>query len=260
MSPGTPHIDTCFYCGTDITWNPQYMSRQFSEFALCLTCFADGNFPGDVSSRDFVLIAGVPRKDRNEFEKAENETWTDEELLKLLEGIEKYDLSWYNIAEHVGTKSAQQCLYRFYQYSIDDDILYKSFCRESQTESIFWRTVVAQSSNPLMTFLSSLCSTCPDIAAEAAKSALRFLGGKSKEQHIDLRVLTMQAALEAFNGAIDCAESLIEAESSFIKNLVYMLSERQLERVGLKMKLLEDFTNHQRNLKEPKIPDHKDLI
>ena len=248
--------DTCFHCGADITWNSQYLSRQFTEFSLCLTCFADGNFPADMSSRDFDHIQGVPRWELDESEKVE-ESWTDEELLKLLEGVEKYDLSWYNIAENVGTKSAKQCLYRFYQYNIDDDIIYKSLCRETQTDSDLWRTVVGQSSNPLMTFLSSLCSTCPDLAAETAKCALKYLGDKSKEKNVNIRALTLQAAIVAFNGAIDCAKSQTDAESSHIKQLVYQLSEKQMERVALKLKMLEDFTNHQRNLKEPKIPEQK---
>jgi hypothetical protein len=247
-------IDVCFHCGADITWNSQYLSRKFSEISLCLTCFADGKFPADICSRDFDHVQGVPRRELDASEKVD-ELWTDEEILKLLEGVEKFDLSWYNIAEQVGTKSAKQCLYRFYQYNIDDDIIYKSLCGESQTDSDLWRTIVGQSSNPVMTFLSSLSSTCPDLAAEAAKCALRFLGDKAKEKNMNIRALTLKTALAAFNGAVECAKSQIDEESSYIKQLVYQLTEKQLERVGLKLKLLEDFTNHQRNLKEPKIPE-----
>ena len=219
-------------------------------------CFADGRFPADMSSRDFVYVSGVPKKENDDYIEKTDENWTVEEILKLLEGIEKYDLSWYNISENVGTKSAQQCLFRFYQDSIDDNILLDSLCNESQSDSDLWRTIVGQSSNPLMTLLSSLCSFCPYMASESAKSALKFFGENLKDKNVDMRKLTLQAAIVAFDSALEYARSCMEEESNLVMNRVYQLSEKQIERVTLKLKLLEDFVNHQRN-SEPKIPEQQ---
>lgn len=56
---------------------------------------------------------------------SENDTdkWTDEETLLLLEGIEKYNDNWDDIAGHVATKSKAQCIYHFIQLPVKDGLL-----------------------------------------------------------------------------------------------------------------------------------------
>ena len=209
-----------------------------------------------MSSRDFVFVKGILQKPDDSLEDVDS-NWSEEELLKLLEGVEKYDLSWYNIAENVGTKSGQQCFYRFYQYLIDDDILFNDRIKESQSDSDLWKTIVGQSSNPLMTFLSCISNICPYMAAEAAKSALRFFGEQVKESNPNMRLLTLKAANMAFDASLEYAKACQDEESNKIKFQVYQLTEKQIERESLKLKLLEDFTNHQRIPKDQKIPEQK---
>ena len=49
--------------------------------------------------------------------------WSDQELLLLLEGVEMYEDDWARIEEHVGTRSAQQCIRKFLALPIEDPYL-----------------------------------------------------------------------------------------------------------------------------------------
>jgi len=53
----------------------------------------------------------------------DSDKWTDEETLLLLEGIEKYNDNWDDIAGHVGTKSKAQCIYHFIRLPVEDGLL-----------------------------------------------------------------------------------------------------------------------------------------
>jgi SWI/SNF related-matrix-associated actin-dependent regulator of chromatin subfamily C len=54
---------------------------------------------------------------------SDSDKWTDEETLLLLEGIEKYDNNWDDIAGHVKTKSKAQCIYHFIRLPVEDGLL-----------------------------------------------------------------------------------------------------------------------------------------
>lgn len=53
----------------------------------------------------------------------DSDKWTDEETLLLLEGIEKYNDNWDDIAGHVATKSKAQCIYHFIRLPVEDGLL-----------------------------------------------------------------------------------------------------------------------------------------
>lgn len=53
----------------------------------------------------------------------DGDSWTDQETLLLLEGIEKYNDNWNDIAEHVGTKSKAQCIHHFIRLPVEDGLL-----------------------------------------------------------------------------------------------------------------------------------------
>lgn len=53
----------------------------------------------------------------------DNENWTDQETLLLLEAIELYNENWNEITEHVGSKSKAQCITHFLRLSVEDGIL-----------------------------------------------------------------------------------------------------------------------------------------
>lgn len=53
--------------------------------------------------------------------------WTDQETLLLLEGIELYNENWDQIADHVGSKSKEQCLLHFIRLPVEDSFIEENF-------------------------------------------------------------------------------------------------------------------------------------
>lgn len=113
----------CHQCGVDCT-RIYYHSSQSDQgskakYDLCPSCFADNRFPADHTASQYM--------------KMENETytsildrdapWSDAEILRLLEGLERFDDDWGEIAEHVGTRTREECVLQFLQLDIEDKYL-----------------------------------------------------------------------------------------------------------------------------------------
>ena len=109
-----------------------------------------------------------------------DDDWTDQETLLLLEAIEMYDDDWNAIEEHVGSRTAQQCIRKFLELPIEDPYL--------QTEGSigplrFGRVPFEQADNPVMSVVAWLAGVMgPGVASQAAKTALHNLtDGKPEE-------------------------------------------------------------------------------
>lgn len=81
---------------------------------LCLDCFHDGRYVAGHSSLDFVKVNSMKGSSC-----PDGESWTDQETLLLLEGMQQYNENWNEIAEHVGTKSKAQCILHFVRLPVD---------------------------------------------------------------------------------------------------------------------------------------------
>lgn len=106
-------------------------------------CFEQGLFPSNFQSSNFIKIT----------EEKESESWSEQEILLLLEGIEMYgsfDLinnsninqvnsnangQWIKISEHVGSKSKEQCMVKFIQLPIEDRYLNKLIDKKSDKDT-----------------------------------------------------------------------------------------------------------------------------
>lgn len=91
-----------------------YQSQKEIDILLCLDCFHEGRFIAGHSSLDFVKVSSM--KDYGDLD---GDTWTDQETLLLLEGMQLYNEKWNQIAEHVGTKSKAQCILHFVRLPLD---------------------------------------------------------------------------------------------------------------------------------------------
>ena len=102
-----------------------------------------------------------------------DDAWTDQEILLLLEGVELFDDDWSAIEEHVGTRSAQQCIRKFLQLPIEDPYV----TAEGDMGPLrFARIPFEQADNPVMSVVAFLAGVIsPGVAAEAAKTALHEL-------------------------------------------------------------------------------------
>ena len=97
-------------------------------FNLCGACFFSGALPDGTSSASFaraevVDAAGAgadAAEDEEEDEDDGDDDWTDQETLMLLEGLERHGEKWTEVADHVGTKTAEECVRRFVRLPIED--------------------------------------------------------------------------------------------------------------------------------------------
>lgn len=101
--------------------------------------------------------------------------WSDQEILLLLEGVEMFDDDWTLIEEHVGTRSAQQCIRKFLELPIEDPYL-EAESEGTQGALRYGRVPFDQADNPVMSVVAFLAGVVgPGVAAEAAKTALHEL-------------------------------------------------------------------------------------
>lgn len=104
---------------------------------------------------------------------AHEDDWTDQEVLLLLEGVELYDDDWNAIEEHVGSRSAHQCIRKFLELPIEDPYI----ATEGNLGPLrYARLPFEQADNPVMSVVAWLAGVVgPGVAAEAAKTALHEL-------------------------------------------------------------------------------------
>ena len=205
---GAPTTYSCNTCGTDCT-RQRYQAINVKNFTLCPNCYLEGRFPSSMFSGDFL------RMDNTEFkhggaDAVDTEGWTDEETLRLLEGLEMFDDDWSAVSNHVGTRSREQCIMKFIQMPIEDPYLDGGASAASASsgkanggagQGIAMRDLgplqyirdsklgvpFSQVDNPVMSVVAFLASTVsPAVAAAAAQSALGELTDglrrKQKEQ------------------------------------------------------------------------------
>ncbi|KAH9939552.1 Smarcc1 protein [Amylocystis lapponica] len=176
----------CDTCGVDCT-PVRYHSLKTKNFELCPPCYLDGRFPSSMFSGDFVkLTHATPNGVHHGTGTAADDDWSDQEVLLLLEGVEMYDDDWSAIEEHVGSRSAQQCIRKFLQLPIEDPYV----AAEGDMGPLrYARVPFEQADNPVMSVVAFLAGVVgPGVAAEAAKTALHELtdgdkpGDKAEEK------------------------------------------------------------------------------
>uniref|UniRef100_A0A7E4VUA2 SWI/SNF and RSC complexes subunit ssr2 n=1 Tax=Panagrellus redivivus TaxID=6233 RepID=A0A7E4VUA2_PANRE len=97
--------------------------------------------------------------------------WTDQETLLLLEALEMFSDDWNKVADHVGTRTQDECILQFLQLPLQDPYL------EDDNEALgplaYQPLPFSQAGNPVMSTVAFLASAVdPRVAASAAKAAL----------------------------------------------------------------------------------------
>lgn len=109
---------------------------------------------------------------------ARSREWTDQETLLLLEGLEMFKDDWNRVAEHVASRTQDECILHFLKLPIEDP-----FLDEQQQGSsgggghlgplVYQPTPFSQAGNPVMSTVAFLASVVdPRVASAAAKAAL----------------------------------------------------------------------------------------
>lgn len=181
---GAPRY-TCDTCGTDCT-RIRYHSIKAKDYSLCPSCYLEGRFPSSMYSGDFVRIEDSVFKHAGGLSggaSGAQDDWTDAETLRLLEGLEMFDDDWSAVANHVKTRSREQCITKFIQLPIEDGFLDGAsqgdlgplqYARRDQGDKSGKPIIpFAQADNPVMSVVAFLASAVnPAVAAAAAQSAL----------------------------------------------------------------------------------------
>ncbi|GLU08718.1 hypothetical protein SLE2022_256140 [Rubroshorea leprosula] len=103
-SKGKGVLYSCKYCSKDITGQTRIKCAECPDFELCVQCFSVG-------------VEVTPHKSNHCYRVMDSLSfplfspdWTANDEILLLEGLEMYGLgNWADVADHVGTKSKEQC-------------------------------------------------------------------------------------------------------------------------------------------------------
>jgi SWI/SNF related-matrix-associated actin-dependent regulator of chromatin subfamily C len=162
----------CYSCGIDCTRlrfhyaksDPTSTTQQEVKYDLCASCFVQGRMPNNHRGSDFVKLeepayTTIPDKDA---------PWTDSETLLLLEGLENFDDDWTSIANHVGTRTREECVMKFLQLEIQDQYLDEE-PSQSALRGMNGRQPITQVENPVMTAVAFMAQMAdPTVVAAAA--------------------------------------------------------------------------------------------
>ncbi len=214
LSTSTPSFK-CATCGVDCTQH-RYHSTKVRNYELCAACFRNGRFPSNLSSGDFVRMDAAPPSLR--------EKWSDEETLLLLEGIEMYEGDWDMVAQHVKTRTREQCILQMVQMPIEDSFV-------DAPGVLGYNRVPLGGENPVMSLVGFLAgSVHPSVASAAAKGALDALGEEGS---------TAEAAATALGTSAAKAKVLADNEEKEMQKLVNQAVELMLKKVEMKLKNVE---------------------
>jgi SWI/SNF related-matrix-associated actin-dependent regulator of chromatin subfamily C len=117
-------------------------------------------------SGDFVRLTSS-----NTFKQSDGmhvDDWTDAELLLLLEGIEMYDDDFNAVAEHVGTRTREQCVAQFLQLPIEDEYSQQPTSQDDLGLLQYARVPFEKTDNPVMSVVAFLAGAFGPVAAVAA--------------------------------------------------------------------------------------------
>lgn len=90
-----------------------------TKVEICPRCLVDYHYSKSFQPEHFTRV-----EQKNYPSSLDNdEDWTDEEVLRLLEGLEVHDDDWNAVANMVETKTREQCVMKFLQLEIEDKYL-----------------------------------------------------------------------------------------------------------------------------------------
>lgn len=193
----------CYSCGKDCTRVRYHNSKnppataatpkpsKDQRYDLCSLCYQEGRFPSSTTAADYLKL----ENERYQSVGDKEAPWTNAELLLLLEGLEMFDDNWESVAEHVGSRTREECVLKFLQLEIEDKFLEDPAAAQgaAHTPDLAYlsrgKLPYSQHDNPIMSVMGFLAGLADP--ATTAKAA-----GKSVEE---LR-RTMKSRLEGESG------------------------------------------------------------
>lgn len=136
---------------------------------LCNDCHKDGKAPSDTSLEDF----------KQEKVAAPSKPWSDQENVLLMEGMEMYSDDWNKVADHVGSRTRDECILHYLQLPFEDPYVDTEIAKLGLLQYDPSR----QTENPIMSVVAFLASTVkPEVAAAAVGQVPKERAKDDKEQ------------------------------------------------------------------------------
>lgn len=180
----------CWSCGIDCTRMRFHYTKSAPvsastnapdrKYDVCPNCFLEARLPASHSAADFVRLEEADHT-RNEDKTA---AWSDSELMLLLEGIEAFDNDWQQIAEHVGTRTREECVMKFLQLEIEDKYVEDvDGSQDATVRSLQGRDPISQLDNPVLSVVAFLAQLAePSVAAAAAGRSVDQIRKELRDQ------------------------------------------------------------------------------
>ncbi|KAI9193668.1 uncharacterized protein BJ171DRAFT_478686 [Polychytrium aggregatum] len=115
----------CRTCRSTLTKSRIYFNPSYKEYLLCQTCYLDGQYPPMFNGQSFVRLESMfeylacDNPKTNTFSE-----WTELETLKLLTAVESLGVnSWPEVAKAVGTRTKEECVMKFVQLDLGEELL-----------------------------------------------------------------------------------------------------------------------------------------
>lgn len=180
------------------------------KYDFCPSCFQNHRYPASMESIGFLKLEDKEYstvKDRDA-------PWTDTELLLLLEGLEQFDENWNSVADHVGTRTREECVVKFLQLEIEDKYLDGEINGQQSFGTLDQgRIPFSQADNPVLSVVAFLASLSePSVAAAAAGRSVdemrklvrerieNGLGGESKKHGKGKEAMKSEDSMEVDEG------------------------------------------------------------
>lgn len=190
----------CYSCGKDCTRVRYHNSKnppasaatpkpnKEQRYDLCPLCFQEGRFPSSTTAADYTKLENERYRSVGDKEAP----WTDSELLLLLEGLEMFDDNWESVADHVGSRTREECVLKFLQLEIEDKYLEEvpaaNGSPTATTDLAYLsggRLPYSQFDNPVMSVMGFLAGLAdPATTAKAAGKSVEEMR-KTLKQRID---------------------------------------------------------------------------
>ncbi|GAM19479.1 hypothetical protein SAMD00019534_026540 [Acytostelium subglobosum LB1] len=250
--PQVPPKIVCSNCGVDCSALRHQLNKSLTvpegatelppdllKVNLCNSCFQNGNYAQEHTASDFTMI-------QQEVSPDPPEEWTDQETLLLLEAIDIYGDSWADVAEHVATKTKEQCLLHFLRLPIEDNYLEDNLSKatnmkQSNQSSSNQQLTSTTNGHEIMTMIGFLSkAVSANVATAAAKAAHEVLA-KDMKGEINETLLNIQSASAATLAATSIkANSMKLAEERDIQSLILQIVSLQTKKLEIKLKYYSD--------------------
>ena len=247
--PRMIEVKPCSTCGTSTSPTRYSAIKTRGEFSVCATCYSEGRFPSTMHSGDFVKLEEGP------FRHPEGNKWEDQEVLLLLEGLEMYEEDWDKIADHVGTRTKEQCILHFLQLPIEDP--YLETTQKELGPLQYARLPFSDAENPVLSVMAFLAGAVDkDVAAKAAGEAVEAIEAGLKrrangieeaepqemqvengtaEETKSTQTTLQKSALVALGSAAAKAHVMALEEDATLHSLVGSVVEAQVKKLELKL-------------------------